>query len=167
MSRTDFMRRAKVDLERLLLALLMGDRPASVAKGEVQSILREPAEEVLTEEEAFANSTEPELPESGELTMEIIATWHAAILHRQLQWLEWGNSPAVQREVLEWIFDGPQKEIKRSNGEKAVVDAVDIPFSFDMCCRFEELDPDRLRAALKGRLEAMGVTKQAKSKSLH
>lgn len=76
------------------------------------------------------------------LSLEVIAKLHAGLLWRQLELLLWtkGEHSKSRKEILDWIF------------QEYPHDALAMPFSFDLCCVLEELDPNAIRKAITERI---------------
>lgn len=82
----------------------------------------------------------------NDLTDELIAYAHWLCLHWHLNAFAHARSEAMRNEALDWICNRPQFEW--CERDLARVDPVRIPFSFDLCCLLEEVDPEALRAAI-------------------
>lgn len=90
----------------------------------------------------------------GNLTIEVIAKLHAALFYRQLELLLWSKDAggAARKEILDWVFHPLVHKHSKTKAEKRI-DGVDWPFSFELCCHFEEVDPEALRRAIGVRLQ--------------
>lgn len=90
----------------------------------------------------------------GDLTIEVIAKLHAALFYRQLELLLWSKDAggAARKEILDWVFHPLVHKHSKTKEEKRI-DGVDWPFSFELCCHFEEVDPEALRRAIGARLQ--------------
>ncbi len=61
-----------------------------------------------------------------------------------------------KQEILDWIFE-PDVVVKKVDGLKILVYALDIPFSFARCCKMLGYQPDRIRSGLEERVKALHI----------
>lgn len=113
------------------------------------------------EEQAAARSELPPLDSVpahfDDLTIEHVAQMHAKLLYRQLEQLFYARNVmgAVRREVLEWIYQPSEVTHERRDGVETTIRAVFIPFTFEACCSFEQIDAFQLRQAITLRIEQL------------
>jgi len=92
-----------------------------------------------------------------DLTMEHVAQMHAKLLYRQLEQLFYARNVQgdVRREVLHWVYQPSEVSHTHANGVHKLVRAVFIPFTFEACCSFEQIDAGALRQAISDRIEQL------------
>jgi|SRR6516225_9937306 hypothetical protein len=85
--------------------------------------------------------------------LEAFTKFHAGILWRQLELLLWSKDAngAARLTILDWIF-APMEHTHSVTGKVKSILGINVPFSFELCCYVEEVDPDALRAAVANRL---------------
>lgn len=92
-----------------------------------------------------------------DLCIEHIAKLHAGVLYRHLEQLFYARDveSSTRREVLEWIYEPEEFEQRRADGTWTSVRAVLVPFTFEACCSFEQIDAYQLRAAISRRIDEL------------
>lgn len=96
------------------------------------------------------------------VTIELVAKLHAGVLHRELERLFYSRevNSKLRAEILNWIFEPELREHRARNGRQRLIEAYRIPFTFDACCYYEEIDAEALRHAIHARLEDLQAGRQ-------
>lgn len=114
-----------------------------------------PAQEPLAKAEL---SPAEQVPANfDDLTIEHVAQIHAKLLYRQLEQLFYARNVQgdARREVLHWVYQPSEVSHTRADGAQTLVRAVFIPFTFEACCSFEQIDAGALRQAISDRIEQL------------
>jgi hypothetical protein len=99
-----------------------------------------------TDEEVLGEWATAARGDFEDLDMRLIAFVHARCLYWHIAQVLHARSPERRAEHLEWFvlpprFDGVERDLSR-------VDPMRIPFSFELCCWFEQWEPDEVRRHL-------------------
>jgi hypothetical protein len=91
-------------------------------------------------------------------TLDEVVDLHSLLLRESLKELTTGDKgqEAIKRkmDILEWIFaEDLTVEKDLSTGKVKITYLEDIPLSFLMCCRLENVDPNALREQIIGNLD--------------
>lgn len=116
----------------------------------------------------------PELPEPDqgtedsdespqEWSEEAVAALHEGVLTRSLEQLNTRGNGKEKQEILMWIFNPPAMAYTVSDSPEAekvwkFIHPHNVPFGFDVCCRFAGLDADVIRSGVKRALVELGLT---------
>lgn len=89
-----------------------------------------------------------------DVNLEVFTKLHAALLWRQLELLLWSKEAngATRKTILDWIF-APMEHTHSVTGKVKSILGINVPFSFELCCYVEEVDPDAVKDAIATRLQ--------------
>ena len=128
--------------------LLLADPLAGPPEGNELNCVVDPL--CLEQAAADGADTTPAAIESW--SDQAVAQLHEAVLHYSLKALQARGNAAEKREILQWIFAPEPRTLvmrgARGVPTEAVLPAVLTPFSFERCCRYCGLCPERLSDAL-------------------
>jgi hypothetical protein len=105
---------------------------------------------------AQAAPAEVDDPKFADVTLEVFTKLHAGLLWRQMELLLWSKEAdgAARMEILDWVF-APMEHTHSVTGKTKSILLTNVPFSFELCCYVEEVDPDALKAAIVDRVLAI------------
>lgn len=116
------------------------------------------------EDTELSTTTDPYLPTDDDLieslTDEMAMEWsdtavtqlHDAMVTYSLRLLNARGNGREKKAILDWIFNPQRLAVARHIEGKEpsweVINASEVPFGFDLCCRFAGYDADRIREGL-------------------
>lgn len=113
-------------------------------------VLLERVEELCVPAPHVANPSESDVfihCEHSDWEVDDVINQHSDVLWASLGALATCGNSEEKLNVLEWVYT--PSRIERLGHRKVELKwAIDIPFSFERCCRFENLNPDRVRGLL-------------------
>ena len=141
-----------MSFQQLDLELPLYDSAQTVfdATYEVSSLLAERPADAAVHHEAVPSHFD-------DLSIEHVAQIHAKLLYRQLEQLFYARNIQgdSRREVLDWIYQPSEVAHVRADGTVTTIRSVFIPFTFEACCSFEQIDAYQLRDAITRRIDSL------------
>lgn len=102
---------------------------------------------------ASENASEEHVDDVREWSDAAIAQLHEGVLHHSLRLLEARGNAEEKFEILQWIWAHPVHSWKvytvAGVNQYRPVYRRQLPFSFELCCAFVGMDPDRIRDGLE------------------
>lgn len=99
----------------------------------------------------------------SEWSIEEIIALHSLLLELSLEELAAAakskESQNTKIEILEWIFADDIKLVHHKFARTEVIYLANKPFSFSLCCRFENIEPDDLRDKIFKKLKKVDQEK--------
>mgnify|MGYP004702426103 CR=1 FL=1 len=82
-----------------------------------------------------------------------IARLHSVLLEESLKALAARSNARQKEEVLQWIFRPDALDMDRNTGEFVYAD--ETPFTFQLCCKLEGMNPEVIRDFLRRRISSL------------